>query len=56
MYNPGAQQAPAGLTYQLPPNSLLGVISTTRPNPGGWSITYYKGAMGFPTKNAGAVV
>jgi len=56
MHNPGAQQAPAGQTYQLPPNSLLGVISATRPNPGGQVITHYKGAMGFPANNAGAVV
>jgi len=56
MHNPGAQQAPAGQTYQLPPNSLLGVISATRPNPGSQSITHYKGAMGFPANNAGAVM
>jgi len=56
MHNPGAEQAPAGQTYQLRPNSLLGVISATRPNPGGQSITHYKGAMGFPANNAGAVV
>jgi len=56
MHNPGGQQAPAGQTYQLPPNSVLGVISATRPNPGGQSITHYKGAMGFPANNAGAVV
>jgi len=55
LYNPGAQRAPAGQTYQLPPNSLLGVISATRPNPGGESITHYKGAMGFPANNAGVV-
>jgi len=42
--------------YQLPPNSLLGVISATRPNPGGQSITHYKGAMGFPANNGDAVV
>jgi len=56
MHNPGAQQAPAGQMYQLRPNSLLGVISATRPNPGGQSITHYKGAMGFPANNAGVVV
>jgi len=56
MHNLGAQQALAGQTYQLPPNSLLGVISATRPNPGGQSITHYKGAMGFPANDAGAVV
>jgi len=56
MHNPGAQQAPAGQTYQLPPNSLLGVIRATRPTPGGQSITHYKGAMGFPANNPGAVV
>jgi len=56
MHNPGALHAPAGQTYQLPPNSLLGVISATRPNPGGQSITHYKGAMDFPAHNAGAVV
>jgi len=56
MHNPGAQQAPAGQTYQLPPNFLLGVISATRPNSGGQSITHYEGAMGFPANNAGAVV
>jgi len=32
------------------------VISATHPNPGGQSITHYKGAMGFPANNAGAVV
>jgi len=56
MHNPGVQQAPAGQTYQLLLNSLLGVISGTRPNPGGQSITHDKGAMGFPANNAGAVV
>jgi len=56
MHNPGAQQAPVGQKYQLPPNSLQGVISATRPNPGGQSITHYKGAMGFPANDAGAVV
>jgi len=56
MHNPGAQQAPAGQTYQLPPNSLLRVISATRPNPVGQSITHYKGAMGFPANNASPVV
>jgi len=56
MDNPGVQQAPAGQTYQLPPNSLLGVISATHPNPGGQSITHYKGTSGFPANNAGAVV
>jgi len=56
MHNPGGQQAPAGQTYQLPPNSLLGVISATRTNPGGQSITHYKGAMGFPANNAGVLV
>ena len=56
MHNPGAQQAPAGQTYQLPPNSLLGVISATYPNPGGQSITQCKGAMGFAANNSGAVV
>jgi len=55
MHNPGAQQALARQTYQLPPNSLLGVISATRPIPGGQSITHYKGAMAFPANNAGAV-
>jgi len=56
MHNLGVQQALAGQTYQLPPNSILGVVSATRPNPGGQSITHYKGAMGFPANNAGAVV
>jgi len=56
MHNPAAQQVPAGQTYQLPPNSLLGVICATRPNPGGQSITHYKEAMGSPASNAGAVV
>jgi len=56
MHNPGAQQAPAGQMSQLPPNSLLVVISATRPNPGDQSITHYKAARGFPAKNAGAVV
>ena len=56
MHNPGAQQAPAGQTYQLPPISLLGVISATRPNPGGQSSTHHQGAIGFPTHNAGGVV
>jgi len=56
MHNPGVQQVPAGQTYQLLPNSLLGVISATHPNPEGQSITPYKGAMGFPANNAGAVV
>jgi len=55
-HNPGGPQAPAGQTYQLPPNSLLRVISTTHPNPGGQAITHYKGAMGFPSNTAGAVV
>ena len=56
MHNPGAQQVPAGQKYQLPPNSLLGVISATGPNPGGQSITHYTGAMCFPANNAPAVV
>jgi len=56
MHNPGAQQAPAGQTYQLPPNSLLRVMSATRTNPGGQSIPHYKRAVGFPADNAGAVV
>jgi len=56
MHNPGAEQAPAGQRYELPPNSLLRVISDTRSNPAGQSITHYKGGMGFPTNNSGAVV
>jgi len=56
MRNSGAQQAPAGQTYQLLPNSLLGVLSATRSNPGCKSITHYQGAMGFPANNAGTVV
>jgi len=56
MHNPAAQQAPAGQPYQLPPNSLLGVISATPPKPGGQSITHSKRAMGFPANNTGAVV
>jgi len=51
MHNPGAQQAPAAQTHQLPPNALLGVISATPPNPGGQSIAHYKGAMGFQANN-----
>ena len=42
--------------YQLPPNLLLGVISTTRANPGGQSITHYNGAMSLSANNAGAGV
>jgi len=56
MHNPGAQQALGGQTYQLRPNSLLGVISATRPTPGGQSITNYRGALGFLANKAGAVV
>jgi len=56
MNNPGGQQAPAGQTYQLPPNALLGVISATGGNPVGQSITHYKIALGFAANNAGAVV
>jgi len=56
MHNPGAQQATVGQTDQLRPNSLLGVISATHPNPGGQSITHYKGVRGFPANHAGAVV
>ena len=52
MHNPGAQQVLAGQTYQLPPNSILGVLSATHPNPGGQSITHYKWAMGFQANNA----
>ena len=33
MQNPGAQQAPQGLTYQLVPNSLPWDISAKRKNP-----------------------
>ena len=56
MHNRVAQHAPAGQTYQIPPNLLLGLISATRPNPGGQSITHYKAARGFPANNTGAVV
>jgi len=56
MRNPGGQQCPAGQTYQVLTYSLIGVIRPTCPNPGGQSITHYKGAMGFPANNAGAVV
>jgi len=56
MHNPGVQQNQARQVYQLPTNSLLGVISATTPNPGGESITYSTGAIGFPTNDAGAVV
>jgi len=49
---PGIQQAPVGQKYQLLPNFLLGVISAGHPNPGGWSITHYKRAMGFPANRA----
>ena len=42
MQNPGMQQAPAGLTYQIPPNSRAGVISAARPNTRGSSITNFK--------------
>ena len=49
--NPGMQQAPAGQTYQLPPNSLAGVISAARPNGGGPSITYSKRPLGHLIAN-----
>jgi len=42
--------------YQLPPNSLLGLISATCPNPGIQSITHYKGAMSFSADTADTVV
>ena len=52
MQNPGMQQAPAGQTYQLPPNSLAGVISAARPNTGGFSITHFKRSVGHSLVNA----
>ena len=46
--NPGIQQAPAGQTYQLPPNSLAGEISPARSNAGGLSITDFKRSLNLP--------
>ena len=50
--NLGMQQAPAQQTYQLPPNSLARVISTARPNTGGFSITHFKRSVGHSLVNA----
>ena len=40
------QQAPAGQTYQLRPNSLTRVISAACPNTGGFSISHFKRSVG----------
>ena len=42
------QQAPAGQTYHLPPNSLAGVNSAAHPNTGGLSITDFKRSVNLP--------
>ena len=53
--NPGAQQAPQGLTYQLPPNSLAGVIGAKRKNPeaGKRKIKTHKAFIGITDNDAG---
>ena len=53
--NPGAQQAPQGQTYQLPPNSLAGVISAKRKNPeaGKRKIKKHKTFLGITDNDAG---
>ena len=55
MQNPGAQQAPLGQTYQLPPNSLPGEISVRRKNPeaGKRKITTHKAFAGITHDAAG---
>ena len=48
MANPGVGQAPPpGQTYQLPQNSLVGLISTSRSNPNSRSTTLHKANMGI---------
>ena len=53
--NPGAQQARQGQTYQLPPNSLGGVISAKRQNPeaGKRKIKTHKAFIGITDNAAG---
>ena len=55
MQNPGAQQAPPGQTYQLPPNSLSGEISAKSKNPeaGKRKINTYKAFIGITDDDAG---
>jgi len=55
MQNPGAQQAPQGQTYQLPPSSLPGLISVKRRNPeaGKRKITTHKTFIGITNDVAG---
>ena len=52
MQNPGMQQARAGQTYQLPPNSPAGVISAAGPNPGGFSFIHFKRSVDHSLVNA----
>ena len=48
MANPGVGQAPPlGQTYQLPQNSLVGLISTSRLNPNSGLTTLHKANMGI---------
>ena len=48
MANPGVGQVPPpGQAYQLPLNSLVGLISTRRSNPDSRSTTLHKTNMGF---------
>ena len=53
--NPGAQQALQGQTYQLPPNSLAGVIGAKRKNSevGKRKIKTHKAFIGITDSNAG---
>ena len=52
--NPGAQQAQQGQTYQLPPNSLAGVIGAKRKNPeaGKRKIKTHKSFIGIKDNDA----
>ena len=53
--NPGAQQDPQGRTYQLPPNSLAGVIGAKWKNPetGKQKIKTHKAFIGITENDAG---
>ena len=53
--HPGAQQAPQGQTYQLPPNSLAGIISAKGKNPeaGKRMIKTHNAFMGITDNDAG---
>ena len=55
MEDPGAQEAPPGQTYQLPPNSLLGEISGKRKNSeaGKRKINMHKAFIGITDDDAG---